>query len=80
MDKTEGAIYEAEICTILFPLRCAMGIAWYYFLPKSKFLDSGQKPWAIIRHFDRNRAHSLSTFYSKVEGATKLNLAPFCSP
>ena len=50
------------------------------FLPKSKFSDSGQKPWTIIRRFDRNRAHSLSTFYSIVEGATKLKFTPFCSP
>ena len=52
-----GRCYKAEICAILFPLRYA--IAWYYFLPKSKFSDSGQKPWTIIRRFDRNRAHSL---------------------
>ena len=38
------------------------------------------KPWTIIRRFDRNRAHSLSTFYCKVEGATKLKFAPFYSP
>ena len=73
-----GRCYKAEICTVLFPLRCA--IAWYYFFPKSKFSDSGQKPWTIIRRFDRNRVHSLSPFYSKVEGATKLKFAPFCSP
>ena len=35
--------------------------------------NSGQKPWTIMR-FDRNRAHSLSAFYSTVEGATKLKL------
>ena len=47
-----GRCYKAEICTILFPLRCA--IAWYIvFLPKSKFSDSGQKPWTIIRRFDK---------------------------
>ena len=53
--------YKAKICAVLFPLRCA--IAWYYFLQKSKFSESGQKPWTIIRRFDRNRAHSLSTCY-----------------
>ena len=37
-----GRCYKAVICTILFPLRCA--IAWYYILLKSKFSDSGQKP------------------------------------
>ena len=31
-----------------------MSIAWYNFLPKSTFSDSGQKPWTIIRRFDRN--------------------------
>ena len=59
--------YKAKICTILFPTRCA--IAWYYFLPKSEFSDSGQKPWTIIRRFDQNRGHSLCSFYYKVEGA-----------
>ena len=29
-----------------------MSIVWHHFLPKSKFSDSGQKPW--IRRFDRN--------------------------
>ena len=28
----------------------------------------------------QDRTHSLSTFYSTVEGATKLKFAPFCSP
>ena len=73
-----GKCYRAENCTILFPLRCT--IAWHSFLRKSKFSDSGQKPWTIIRGFDRNRAHSLCSFYSKVEGATKLKFAQFCSP
>ena len=69
--------YKAKICNILFPLRCA--IAWYYFLPKSKFSDSSQKPWSIIRRFGRNSADSLWSFNSKLEGATKLIFAPFCS-
>ena len=55
-------------------------IYMYMYLIYSKFSDSDQKPWTIIRRFDRNRAHSLSTFYSKVEGATKLKFVPFCSP
>ena len=46
-----GRCYEAEICTILFPLRCA--IVWYDYLTKSKFSDSGQKPCTIIRRFDQ---------------------------
>ena len=29
-----GTCYEAEICAVLLPLRCAF--AWYDFLPKSK--------------------------------------------
>ena len=33
-----------------------------------------------IRHFERNGAHSLCSFYSTVEGATKLKFAPLCSP
>ena len=49
------------------------------FLPNSKFSDFGQKPWTIIRRFGRNRGHSLWSFYSKMEGATKLKFAPFCS-
>ena len=49
-------------------------------LLKAKFLVFGRKPWTIVRRFDRNRAHSLSTFYSSLEGATKLKFALFCSP
>ena len=44
------------------------------------FSISGQKPWTIIRRFGRDRAHSLCSFYSKVESATKMKFAPFCSP
>ena len=40
-----GRCYEAEICTILFPLRYSF--ARYSFLPKPKFSDFGQKPWTI---------------------------------
>ena len=36
-----GRCYEAEIYTILLPLRCAF--AWYHFLPKSKLSVSGLK-------------------------------------
>ena len=70
-----GMCYKAKICNILFPLRCA--IAWYYFLPKSKFSDSSQKPWSIIRRFGRNSADSLWSFNSNLEGATKLIFASF---
>ena len=50
------------------------------FFAKFTFSESGQKPWTILRRFDGNRAHSLCSFYSKVEGATKLKFGPFCSP
>ena len=75
--KMEGAIYEAEICTIPLLLRCSF--RWNPFLPKSKFSDFGQKPWTIIRRFGRNRGHSLWSFYSKMEGAMKLKFALFRS-
>ena len=71
-----GRCYEAEICTILFLLRCPF--IWYPFWPKSKFSDFGQKPWTIIRRFCRNRGDFLRSFYSTVEGATKLKFVPFC--
>ena len=46
--------------------------------PKSKF---GQKSWkTIIVSKQGVRAHSLSSLYSSLEGATKLKFAPFCSP
>ena len=72
-----GRCYGAEICTILFLLRCSL--IWYPFWPKSKFSDFGQKPWTIIRRFCRNRGYFLRSFYSTVEDATKLKFAPFCS-
>ena len=40
-----------HLCHLL-PLRYAF--KRYSFLPKSKFSDFGQKPWTIIRSFDRN--------------------------
>ena len=52
-----GRCYEAEICAILLLLRCSF--RWYPFLPKSKFSDSGRKPWTIVRCFDRK----LSSFF-----------------
>ena len=72
-----GRCYEAEICVILFLLRCPF--LWYPFWPKSKFSVFGQKPWTIIRRFDRNQGHFLWSFYSTVEGAMKLKLASLCS-
>ena len=45
-----GRCYEAEICAILFLLRCPF--IWYPFWLKSKCSDFGQKPWTIIRRFD----------------------------
>ena len=59
-----GRCYEAEICTILLLLRCPF--QWNPFLQKSKFSDSGQKPWTIIRRFGRNRGDSLRSFYSSL--------------
>ena len=41
-----GRLYEAEICSILLPLRCAF--TWYYFFPKSNFSVSGRNPWTIV--------------------------------
>ena len=70
--------YKAEICTILFPLRCAT--AWYYFLQKSKFSESGQKPWTIIRRFDRNRAHSLCSFLLQSERCYKAEICTILFP
>ena len=40
-----GRCYEAEICAILFLLRCPF--IWYPFWPKSNFSGFGQKPWTI---------------------------------
>ena len=65
--------YEAEICTTLLPFRCAF--AWYLVWPKSIFSGSGQKPWTIVRRFDRNRGHFSSSFYSSLEGVMNLK---FC--
>ena len=56
-----GRCYKAEICVILFLLRCPF--IWYPFRPKSVF---GQKPWTIIRQFEQNRGHYLWSFYSKL--------------
>ena len=67
-----GRCYAAEICAILLLLKCTF--RWNSFLPKSNFSDFGQKPWTIIRRFGRNRGQSLWSFYSKMEGAMKLNL------
>ena len=47
-----GAIQKAEICTILFLMRCPF--KWYPFWQKLKFSVSGRKPWTIVRGFDRN--------------------------
>ena len=47
-----GRCYKVEICAILISLRCPF--RWYPFLLKSKFSESGQKPWTIIRRFVRN--------------------------
>ena len=46
-----GRGYKAEICTILFLLRCPF-ILWYPFWPKSKFSDFGRKPWTVVHGFD----------------------------
>ena len=44
-----GRCYGAEICIILFLLRCPF--IWYPFWPKSKFSDFDQKPWTIVHGF-----------------------------
>ena len=49
------------------------------FFAESNFSDFGQKPWTIIRRFDRNRGYYLWSIYSTVEGAMKLKFASFCS-
>ena len=67
-----GRCYEAEICVILFLLRCPF--IWYPFWPKSKCSVFGQKPWTIVRRFDQI---SLRTHNSSLEGATELKFAPF---
>ena len=72
-----GRCYEAEICVIVFLLRCPF--IWYPFWAKSKFTVFGQKPWTIIRRFDRNQGHFLWSFYSSLEGAMKLKFASLCS-
>ena len=75
--RDSGRCYEAEICATLFLLRHPF--IWYPFWPKSNFSDFGQKPWTIIRRFDRNQGDFLRSFYSTVECAMKLKFAPFCS-
>ena len=55
-----GRCYEAEICVIVFLLRCPF--IWYPFWPKSKFSVFGQKPSTIIRRFDRNQGHFCGPF------------------
>ena len=68
-----GRCYEAEICVILFLLRCPF--IWYPFWPKSKFSDFGQKPWTIIRRFYRNRGDFLWSFYSSLRRLFPLRCA-----
>ena len=72
-----GRCYDAEICVIVFLLRCPF--IWYPFWLKSKFTVFGQKPWTIIRRFDRNQGNFLWSFYSSLEGAMKLKFASLCS-
>ena len=45
------------------------------FLPKSKFSDSGRKPWTIARCFDKFNFYVHS--YPSLGSATKLKFAPF---
>ena len=66
----DGRYYEAEICTILFPLRCSL--KWYHFLPKSNLTFFGRKLWTIVRGFDQthlptllNCAHMMSSHLSQ---------------
>ena len=41
-----GRCYEAEIRTVVLPLR--YDFAWYPFFPISKFSVSGRKPWTTV--------------------------------
>ena len=69
-----GRCYEAEFCTILLLLRYAF--AWYPFFAEVKILSFGRKPWTIVRRIE---VVFLRPFYSSLEGAMKLNFAPFYS-
>ena len=61
-----GRCYEAEICTIMLPLRTAL--AWYHFWPKSKFSRFWRKTMDyIVRRFDQL---SFCTHNSSLEGAS----------
>ena len=51
-----GRCYEAEICVILFLLRCPF--IWYPFLLNSKFSDFGQKPCTIKAFLPKSRCFS----------------------
>ena len=51
-----GRCYEAEICTILFPLRCAFTCL---FFAESNFSVSSRKPWTIVRGFISHSSSSI---------------------
>ena len=66
-----------EICAILLPLRCAF--ARNHFLPKSKFSDSGRKPWTVVLTEIEVIVCVPFTPCWKVL-CLKLRFVPFCSP
>ena len=75
-----GRCYEAEICTILLPFRCAF--AWYPFFCQSQNFSF----WPKTMDYSQAFLPKLSSFfvpllgyYSSLEGAMKLKFAPFCS-
>ena len=52
-----GTCYEAEIFTVLLPLRYAF--AWHpSSFTKVKLFISGRKPWIIVRRFDQICFHT----------------------
>ena len=59
-----GRCYEAEICTILLPLRCPF--RWYHCLLNSLPSVFGRKPWTIVRRFNRSIPVYLITPHWKV--------------
>ena len=66
-----GRCYEAEICTILLPLRCAFALCIFL-----KFSFSVRKPWTIVRRFNQISFHAHN---SSLERAIELKFASFYS-
>ena len=78
-----------QVMVLVYKLLCKLLVLWLWqctveppraLLNKRTRFRAPKKSSPIhIMRFDRNRAHSLCSFYTKVEGATKLKFAPFCS-